>query len=118
MGTKLLAPDCVCTACFCFCLSLSRFLFPLTLGLLVGVIPAPALALVGPAPPAPWAWKWAKLGDLLGAVPGARGTGVGVILGTAERMVVTGGPLGVVTWTGTSLEIQKKTEELIPGQNC
>ena len=30
-------------------------------------------------------------------VPGARGTGVGVILGKEERRVVTGGPRGVVT---------------------
>ena len=51
--------------------------------------------------PAPWAWKWAKFGEL-GFVPGALGTGVGVILGTADLSVVIVGGLGVVTTAGVS----------------
>ena len=67
-------------------------------------MPAPAPGLIGTWP-APAAWKWAKLGALSGVVPGARGTGVGVILGTADLRVVTGGPLGVVTTAAYDTDI-------------
>ena len=80
-------------ACCCFCLSLSRFLLPRTRDLLVVGTRA------GVAAPAPLAGKLAKLGELA-ELPGARGTGVGVTLGTADLSVVTGGPRGVVTEPG------------------
>ena len=75
----------------CFCLSLSLFLLPLTRDLLVvgtsAGVTAPPLLLAG---------KLAKFGELA-ELPGDLGTGVGVILGTADLSVVTGGPRGVVT---------------------
>ena len=77
--------------CCCFCLSLSRFLLPRTRDLFVVGTRAGVAA---PTPPL-LAGKLAKFGELA-ELPGALGTGVGVILGTADLRVVTGGPRGVV----------------------
>ena len=79
----------------CFCLSLSRFLLPRTRDLLVVGTRAGVAAPTAPL----LAGKLAKLGELA-ELPGARGTGVGVTLGTADLSVVTGGPRGVVTGPG------------------
>ena len=98
VGIKLLVLS-TATAFFGLFLSLSLFLLPLILGLLVGAMgPTPVFPATTPAP---WAWKWAKLGEL-GFVPGALGTGVGVILGTADLRVVIVGALGVVPTAGVS----------------
>ena len=72
----------------CFCLNLSLFLLPLTLDLLVvGTSPGVTEPLL--------AGKLAKLGDAA-LVPGAFGTGVGVMRGKVDLKVVTVGPRGVV----------------------
>ena len=75
----------------CLCLSLNLFLLPLTrdrlvVGTKLGVTESPPLL----------AGKLAKLGEAA-FVPGALGTGVGVIRGSVDLKVVTVGPLGVVT---------------------
>ena len=60
------------------------------------VLQARARAGVTATTPPLLAGKLAKLGELA-ELPGALGTGVGVILGTADLRVVTGGPRGVVS---------------------